>query len=90
MLLTARAYRPLPVAPSVVCGLAKAASYLGRLCVIATSLGLAVEWERNFGTPWPLPHSFELAPTVEAQLWQSLAISLKMRTIGGYRLPWMR
>lgn len=67
--------------------IARLASYLTRIQIIAVSLCLALEWERSFGAPWPLQHSFELADTVEEQLWQSLAICVRMRTIGGYRLP---
>ncbi len=52
-------------------------SLLARYAIISTALQLACAWEQTFQLEWPLADAFELADTVEVQLFNSLGILLR-------------
>lgn len=66
------------------------ASRLGRLIVrhliIHIAFSLAVAYVVATGMPWPLLDSFELAATVEDQLFMSLGISVRGLTVCAFDL----
>lgn len=45
-----------------------------RYAVISAACQLACAWVHTFHAPWPLVDTFELAPTVEEQLFKSLGV----------------
>lgn len=47
---------------------------LFRYVVISIAFQLACAWMHTFQSPWPLVDAFQLAPSVERQLFQSLGI----------------
>lgn len=53
-----------------------------RYAIISVAFQLACAWVHTFQSPWPLVDAFELAPTVEDQLFKSLGIRFDPSTIG--------
>ena len=47
---------------------------LFRYVIISVAFQLACAWMHTFQSPWPLVDAFQLAPSVERQLFQSLGI----------------
>ncbi len=45
-----------------------------RYAIISIAFQLACAWAHTFQSPWPLADAFQLAPSVERQLFQSLGI----------------
>lgn len=45
-----------------------------RYAIISVACQLACAWAQAFHAPWPLADAFELAPTVEEQLFRSLGV----------------
>lgn len=45
-----------------------------RYAIISIAFHLACAWAHTFQSPWPLAGAFQLAPSVERQLFQSLGI----------------
>ena len=45
-----------------------------RYAIISIAFQLACAWAHPFQSPWPLADAFQLAPSVERQLFQSLGI----------------
>lgn len=52
--------------------------------IIHTALALAVAYESQLCMPWPLPHSFELAGSIQSQLFHGLGMSLTCISVFGF------
>ena len=53
-----------------------------RYVIISVAFQLACAWAHAFQSPWPLVDAFELAPTVEDQVFKSLGIRFDPPTLG--------
>lgn len=53
-----------------------------RYAIISVAFQLACAWVHAFQSPWPLVDAFELAPTVEDQVFKSLGIRFDPPTLG--------
>lgn len=51
-----------------------------RYAIISLAFQLACAWVYTFQSPWPLADAFQLAPSAERQLFQSLGVRLDPAT----------
>ncbi len=49
-----------------------------RYAIISLAVQLACAWAYAFQSPWPLADAFQLAPSAERQLFQSLGVRLDL------------
>lgn len=56
-----------------------------RYAIISLAFQLACAWAYTFQSPWPLVDAFQLAPSAERQLFQSLGVRFDPATSGWCR-----